>query len=305
MTQPEIAQRLGLSQSRISRLLKQASDVGIVRTVVLPPEGTFHDLEQALIDKYSLIDAAVAEPIGDDEGTLLAAIGAVGAAYLESTLSGSDLVGISSWSSSLLASVNSMTPRSTPMAKEIVQVIGGVGHPAAQLNANHLTAQLSAIAGADPIYCPAPGIVGSPATRDAMLADSFLESTRTRWSELTTLLVGIGTLKPSALLASSGNIVDAQDAQTLQAAGAVGDVCLRYFDRDGRPVVTEVDDRVLGISTPELLAVPRRVGIAGGARKAEAIRGALSGGWVNILVTDRQTAESLLESEPKRTAERP
>jgi DNA-binding transcriptional regulator LsrR (DeoR family) len=35
------------------------------------------------------------------------------------------------------------------------------------------------------------------------------------------------------------------------------------------------------------------VAFAGGAHKHAAVRGALRGGWVNVLVTDRATAEYL------------
>jgi DNA-binding transcriptional regulator LsrR (DeoR family) len=34
--------------------------------------------------------------------------------------------------------------------------------------------------------------------------------------------------------------------------------------------------------------------VAGGARKFAAIRGAVRGGWINILITDRATAVRLL-----------
>ncbi|HEU0256805.1 MAG TPA: sugar-binding domain-containing protein, partial [Microbacteriaceae bacterium] len=84
-------------------------------------------------------------------------------------------------------------------------------------------------------------------------------------------------------------------SSTLLATGAVGDVCLRFFDADGRPTITELDERVLGIGRQTLLAVPRRIGIAGGERKHAAIRGALLGGWINILITDKQTALALLK----------
>jgi DNA-binding transcriptional regulator LsrR (DeoR family) len=62
------------------------------------------------------------------------------------------------------------------------------------------------------------------------------------------------------------------------------------------PVRTPLDDRVIGISLDELRAVPRIVGIAGGARKVAAIRGAMLGRHVNVLITDRFTAERLLSA---------
>ena len=294
LRQPDIAERLNLSQSRVSRLLQQASDVGIVRTVVVSPPGVYADLEGSLVERFSLVDAVVVASADESDSALLAALGSAGALYLESTLSGSEKVGLSSWSSSLLAVAHAMSPRKTgPMAEEVVQVIGGVGQPEAQIQANILTGQFAQVTGAIPRYFPAPGIVGHSDTRDALMADPYLADIISHWEGLSTLLVGIGTLDPSPLLASSGNAVSQRDADSLREAGAVGDVCLRFFDRSGTFIDTEVDKRVLGLDVGSLLAVPRRIGVAGGKRKLEAIRGAISGGWVNLLITDRETALSL------------
>lgn len=295
LRQPEIAERLNLSQSRVSRLLKQATETGIVRTVVVSPEGLYSDIEEALTAKYGLIDAVVAEPIAPDELSLLAALGSAAAVYLESTLSATERIGISSWSQTLLATVNSMAPSAPVRAsRELVQVIGGVGRPEVQVQANHLADQFARVTGAAPKFFPAPGIVGSKSARDALMDDRYLGSLTTEWRTLTLLLAGIGTLEPSALLASSGNAVDPDESAALRAAGAVGDVCLRFYDQDGRPVATDLDDRVLGIDRTTLLTIPRRVGVAGGERKYSAIRGAVVGGLINILVTDRMTAQRLL-----------
>jgi len=78
-------------------------------------------------------------------------------------------------------------------------------------------------------------------------------------------------------------------------AGAVGDVCIRFFDSDGRHLDSELDDRVLGIGAETLRSIPRRVAVAGGARKSTAIRAALRGGWVNVLITDLQVARGLID----------
>ncbi|HET6437120.1 MAG TPA: sugar-binding domain-containing protein, partial [Anaeromyxobacter sp.] len=79
------------------------------------------------------------------------------------------------------------------------------------------------------------------------------------------------------------------------AKGAVADVCLRYFDAAGRPVEANLEGRVLGIELPAFLAIPRRVAVAGGPEKVPAIRGALTGRLVNVLVSDEDTARALLE----------
>ena len=69
---------------------------------------------------------------------------------------------------------------------------------------------------------------------------------------------------------------------------------VRFFDADGQPVPSDLDDRTIGITLEELRAVPRVVGIAGGAEKVDAIRAALRGRLVDVLITDAGTAEALV-----------
>ena len=116
------------------------------------------------------------------------------------------------------------------------------------------------------------------------------------WAELTDAVVGIGGLEPSPLLQRSGNAMAEEEQQELRNRKAVGDVCFRYFDAEGRPVASKFDRRVIGITPDQLFAVPRRIGVAGGARKFQAIRAALRGGWVNVLITDLDMARRLCQS---------
>ena len=79
----------------------------------------------------------------------------------------------------------------------------------------------------------------------------------------------------------------------LRQRGAEGDVCLRFFDKDGDVVRTPLGERVIGMTLDQLHAVPRIVAVAGGKRKLDAIRAALLGRHVNVLITDRHTAARL------------
>lgn len=297
LRQPEIAERLHISQSRVSRFLKEAAALGVVRTIVVPPEGVHSDLEDAVRDRFGLADVVVADTDGNDDPGFLGALGVAGAAYLETTLSAADRVGISSWSSTLLATVDAMSPRTTRSADEVVQVIGGVGNSTVQVQATRLTDRFARVTGATPKFFPAPGIVATPAARDALLEDAYIRDLSEEWKNLNVLLAGIGSLTPSTLLAASGNAVPEADIERLREAGAVGDVCLRFFDGDGRLVDTDLNRRVVGISSADLRAVPRKVGIAGGQRKFEAIRAAALGKWVDVLITDLGTARRLVDEE--------
>src|SRR5262249_23464361 len=102
-----------------------------------------------------------------------------------------------------------------------------------------------------------------------------------------------GSIDPSPLVTLSGHLLSVADLASLRQQGAVGDVCLRFFDTNGNPVANSLDRRVIGLRLEQSRKVGRSVGIAGGEQKFEAIRGALLGKLINVLITDRRTAERL------------
>ncbi|MCC6800487.1 MAG: sugar-binding transcriptional regulator, partial [Anaerolineae bacterium] len=157
-----------------------------------------------------------------------------------------------------------------------------------------LTGRLAKLVSGTGQFLTAPGIVGSLKARDILLDDPYIAASVALFDRITLALVGIGSVQPSELLASSGNIYSEDELNLLRRGGAVGDVCLRFFDADGCPVLTPLNERVIGIPLEKLQRVERTVGIAGGRRKHAAIRGAVMGRWINVLITDRFTAESLL-----------
>jgi DNA-binding transcriptional regulator LsrR (DeoR family) len=291
--QVDIAETLHLSQARVSRLLKRATELGIVRTVVAVAQGVYTDLEEALEERYGLAEAIVVDVEGSHQD-IAAALGSAGASYLETTLTGGERIGISSWSQTLLGVVDRMHPLRVAGAESVVQLVGGVGAASVQTEGNRLLSELAQLIGATPVFVPAPGLVGNKSVRDNLLNDPAMDAVAAEWSRITMALVGIGSLPPSPLLRASGNAVDPAEQDKLLAAGAVGDVCQRYFDSAGVLVRSDLDDRVVGIDPDALRRVPRRIGIAGGESKHAAIHAALGGGWVNVLLTDTGTAESLL-----------
>jgi DNA-binding transcriptional regulator LsrR (DeoR family) len=292
--QPQIAAELNMSQARVSRLLRQASEIGVVRTVVTLPPGVYTDLEEKVQQKYGLRDAVIVDVEGA-RGQVIPALGAATAQYLHATLTGGEVLGVSSWSATLLAAAEAMPARATSPLARVIQIVGGHGNPSVQVQANKLIGDLAAVTGAQPVLLPTPALVSSPALRRALMKDSAIGDVMKSWKELDLALVGIGSLEPSPLLRQSGNALTEAEQGQLRDAGAVGDVCLRFFDISGATVKTSLDERVMSITPADLMQVPRRVGVAGGASKYRAIRAALRGSWVNVLVTDLGTARALAE----------
>jgi len=224
------------------------------------------------------------------------ALGAAAAGYLESTLGGGERLGVSSWSAALLATVEAMRPRPARVAEEVIQIIGGVGDAVAQVQASRLTGRLAELTGARPLFLPAPGLVGSASARATLASDRLVAEVMSAWDRVTTVLLAVGSLEP--LLRDSGDAIGKEEREGLRRANAVGDICLRFFDEWGRPVTSTLDERVLGIATAQLRRVSRRVAVAGGRRTYPAIRAALRGGWLNVLITDLGVARRLAEEPP-------
>ena len=297
LKQPGIASRLRLSQPKVSRLLKNAQEHGIVRISVRAPSGTNPELEEALQERFGLTEVEIVDISRDDDASAVRELGAAAAFHMETTVRSGDIIGVSSWSATLLAMVDAMHPVSGVKDVRVVQILGGGGDPAAEGHATHLVRRLTDLLHGQGTFLPAPSSVGSVAARDVLLEDPFVKRATALFDDLDVAYVGIGGQEPSGLLASSGNVFSAEELQGVRAAGGVGDIGLRYLRADGAPVDTPLNQRVIGVELEQLRQVPRSVAVAGGPGKTEAIRAAVVGGWINCLITDTFTVERLLVAD--------
>ena len=69
---------------------------------------------------------------------------------------------------------------------------------------------------------------------------------------------------------------------------------MQFYDIKGDTSPYEDDNNVIGMDISKLRTVPRSIGIAGGIEKLRAIRGAIKGGFINMLITNIDAAEKLL-----------
>jgi DNA-binding transcriptional regulator LsrR (DeoR family) len=301
--QQEITERLNIHQSKVSRLLKRARESNIVRISVTTPAGFFPELEDALETRFGLQEAVVIDSDGG-EGRIVRDLGSAAAFYLENTISPKMVVGISSWSRSLFAMVETLHPTEAGKGGKVVQILGGVGTASTQYQATVLAQRLASLIGASPVLLQAPGVVGSAEAKAILSRDPAVEEAAKLFNKLDIALVGIGSMEPSSLLASSGNIFATHEREDLQRRGAVGDICFQFIDRNGAPIDSPLMQRVIGIDLGSLKRTRRVVGIAAGADKVPAILASLRGQWINVLITERKTAERLLslESEASKSS---
>jgi DNA-binding transcriptional regulator LsrR (DeoR family) len=295
LRQTQIADQLDISQATISRLIKRAQDEQIIRINISPPTGIYSEIEASLEQIYRLKQAIVVDSIENDE-QIMRDIGAAAAYYLEQTIKPDEVIGLSSWSKTLMAMVDAMNPLGRQAGAQVVQVLGGMGNPAVENHAVHLVRRLAVLVQGQAVFLPAPGVVSKAETRKLYMKDPYVASAIDKFNKITLCLVGIGSVEPSDMLASSGNVFSNEELNALREKGAVGDICMRFFDAQGRPIHHGLNERVIGLELEQLRRIRRCVGVAGGQRKIAGIRGAMLGGYINVLITDIHTAKRLIEN---------
>jgi DNA-binding transcriptional regulator LsrR (DeoR family) len=292
LNQDEIVEKLQLSRSKISRLLKQAREEGIVKITVISPPGIYADVENQIERTFGLhevIIVEVSEP--ESQEVVSRELGTAAAAYLQRTVKAKDIIGVS-WGSTLKNMVDAVQFNPIPDA-HIVQLIGGLGRPESEAHATDLCRRLARLLSCKLTLLPVPGIVANKHIKEVMLMDGYVRKAVELFPHVTVAYVGIGAPTPEALIMRDGTIISKPDFEDLDRHGVVGDSALRFFDIQGKPILSDVDSRVIGITLEQLSKVERVVGVAGGPEKNKAILGALRNGFVDVLITDHLTAKEL------------
>ena len=217
LRQAEIASRFGLSQARVSRLLKRALDEGVVRISVLPVPGVNTGVEEALEERFCLRSAVVVDTEGD---RLLADVGAAAAHHLETSLRGGQLVGISARSTFLRSTLEQVRLRASLQGVCVVQILGGLGDPSETEHANRLTEQMAARLGA--CVLAHAGRDRLARERPALLEDPFVAKTVQLYDHLDVAIMGIGSVDRATIPARSAGALTERDLKELMRAAAVG-----------------------------------------------------------------------------------
>ncbi len=297
LTQQIIAERLHLSRPKVSRLLQQAVDEGIVQISVLSPPGIYSTLEQQLEARFGLQEAVIVEVEASSSASSIAKeLGSAAASYLQRTIQDGDVIGVS-WGSTLNAMANALPPCDTQNV-HIVQLIGGLGPPEAELHANELCQRIARMLNSRLTLIPAPGIVDSLAVKQALLSDSYVQTAFDMFNKINIAYVGIGMPSAEGILYRSA-IVSSSEIADLRGQGAVGDIALRFINVEGELIRSDLDERVVGIRLEQLKAIGQVVAVAGGQSKRDVVYAALTGKLINVLITDHLLAATLLEFQPR------
>jgi DNA-binding transcriptional regulator LsrR (DeoR family) len=294
LTQQEIAGRFGISRPKVSRMLQQGREEGVINISLVPPPSGTTDLERALERSFGLEEAVVVTvDDADDQSDVARRLGPAAAETLIRCIHGSEVVGLT-WGTSLLHMVHALPVKFFPDVT-VVQILGGLGPVGEMEHSTELVQMAAKRLNARLRLLPAPGIVTSREAFEALKSDNQISETLALAVRSDIVLVGLGLPSHESILIRDGNIITQKDLALIKEAGGIGDVVLRFINSMGEPIDLAINDRIIGLTLDQIKAVPRVIAVAGGMAKYKLIRAALRGRIMNVLVTDHITAEHLLE----------
>lgn len=299
-TQQDVAQRLGLSRSNVSRLLAEARRHGIVEIRVRQLLPTVPQLEAELRTRFRLRDARVLLGGARSSAMVLRDVGALAAEQVRRLLHPNMTLGIG-WGRALHETVHAFRPMPTSNV-HVVQMMGGVGALNPHIDGAELARGLAEALGGQFHYLRAPFVVESPAVRDALMQELDVRAVIDMARQAELALTGIGSVRPELSGLVRAGYLSEDDLHTAVAAGAVCDVFGQYVSSKGEICQLSLHRRIIGIDLPSLREIECVIAVAAWQDKAPAILGALRGGFLHVLVTDDGAAHEILRLDDATAA---
>lgn len=288
--QQEIAEKLRTSRPRVSRLLKSAIDEGIVTIHVEGYKDSCVELESRLEERFSLKAARVVEQGRSEDGTTDIIH------FLDSFVEDGMNVGVTFGATmARLAGSSGFRPREHV---NVVQLMGGLNYSELIYTPDEISGRFARMFGGKAYNMYIPAIVSNLLLKELIRKEDMQQQIFDLYGKIDVAFLAVGAMLPIGILLRDG-YMNQEMFDSLIAKKAIGDVCFRFFDKNGVVVDPEVTRRVTGISTEQLMRIPLRIGIAYGRYKVDAIRAAIRAGYLNALATDVQTAHLLLEAPEK------
>lgn len=287
-SQRKISADLGLSQSRVSKLLKQAFDSGLIEVRIHDPFEPVSSLERAIKERFEVRDVVIVPGPFPNARALYSRLGLYAARYLQRILRKGHVLGIAGGRTLHATATSQVFDSYIPVL--VVPVCGGESSAEHQTTANGLAAVFANQLGGTYRQVPFPTFLEVAATRDLIMLETSAKGPLDLARQADVMLLGIGTLDTPVLTLPH---IGPSEIDSLRQNGAVAEIAGHFLNAEGEPCASAFDERLIGISLDDVRGVRHVVAVAGGAGKTNAILSTLKSGTIKVLITDEPTARSL------------
>jgi len=285
-TQQQISDMLGISRMKVIRLLDRAKETGVIRISMRENNERRMRLERKIVETYSLSDSFV---IPTSPGATISeinnAIADAAALYIDNRIGPDAFINVG-YGDTMGKTLNSLAKRAkNPIS--CISLTGGVSIYLPNIQSSIFNVRLFLI--------PAPLLVSSKEMVSAIMEERSVSEITRMVSLASFTAIGIGGMNNEATILKTGDMSN-NDFMYIKMQGGVGDILCHFFDSQGNLINSPIGDRLVTTPIDVLKSLPNVIGVAAGKSKREAIKGALALGYLDILITDEDTAQWLLDS---------
>lgn len=290
-TQSQIADEIGVSRSLISKYLAKARELGIVEIII--HDDTIHpfrQLEGKIERMYGLREVVCVPNLGNESAK--SRVGAAASKYLLRVIRDGQTIGVSS-GTTLHEVAEAISSSQHYPSVTFVPVVGGMGNERVDIHANNIVAKLAESLQADYKLLHAPVMVDSKEAKEIFMRQTSIQSIFNLAARSNIAIVGIGGTPEHSTMVKS--YLGEGYHEYFDHTDAVGDFCYNFINKFGQTSSSSWNERVISLELDQLREIPLVIGVANGLEKVQAIKAALEGKLVHVLVTDEVTAKALLD----------
>jgi len=290
-TQSEIAEKIGISRSLVSKVLTKAREEGIVEIIIHDDQiHQFRNLERKIERLYNLREVVCIESVGHESSKKQ--LGEATSEYLQRVIRDGQIIGISSGTTlkEVAKAINSVQvfPSAT-----VVPLVGGMGNEQVDIHSNSIVSKVGNALQSKYELLHVPVMVDTKEGKEVLIRQPSIRCTLNLAEQSNIAVVGIGGRPEDSTMVKAYMGSDHQ--QITNDHEIVGDICYNFINKFGKPVDNSWNERVIAIELEKLKAIPLVIGVASGLEKVQAIKAALEGGLIHVLITDEATGNALVE----------
>ena len=260
LTQQDIANKLNISRTKVSRYLTRAREDKIVEININHPAEDFSDMEYHIEKKYGLSECIIVDTLESDEAIIRSMRDSFNN-LLSRLLQDGDYIGIG-WGYSLRELSNNINIMDLKDIK-VVPMIGGLGKTGTGVHTNSVAKKIADRIGGISYMIHSPAVMDSREVKEIMEKDSNVKEIMDMSEKIDTALMGLSDLGSDSTLIRTGSFTR-EDFQYLKSLGVVGDVNLIFIDSEGRHVPNKLDERIVRVPLERLKDIKNVIGVAFG-----------------------------------------
>ena len=298
MLQDEIAKKLNVSRTTVSRALSKAKKEGYIKIIIDFPVENMIELEKEMEKKFHLKEVIAVKVDDINNRDILVAREA--AYYIARMIKNDMTIGIA-WGYTMKKIIDAfdMYKVGSQIKVKNIEVVPLLGTMTPEIADNSdlrlsyaslLSSKLAEMVHGVSYHFAAPMYVKDIDTKKMLLEEPQIKNVMQKAKNCHAGIFGIGALVQNSSIA----ILEKDMILKLSERNGVGEILGRVFDEYGNTVESEWNDRMIGLTLEQAKNIPIRVGVAFGEEKVKAIKTAISTNIINVLITDSVTAECIL-----------